>query len=51
MDSNKGSLESVEAGRVEHLLLDLGAVGAPAHQEQLRLECRLSPVRVELIKP
>ena len=49
MDSHKGSLESVETGGVQHLLLDLGAVRAPAHQEQLALEGGLSPVRVELV--
>ena len=49
MDSHEGSLESVETGGVQHLLLDLGAVRAPAHQEQLALEGGLSPVRVELV--
>ena len=48
MDPDKCPLERVEAGGVEHLLFDLGAVRAPAHQEQLRLEGGLSTIRVEL---
>ena len=49
MHANQGLLEGVEGGGVQHLLLDLGAVRAPAHQEQLALEGGLSPVRVELV--
>ena len=49
MDPHESSLESVKTGGVQHLLLDLGAVRAPAHQEQLALEGGLGAVRVELI--
>jgi len=34
VDSDEGLLEGVERRRVDHLLLDLGRVGAPTHQEQ-----------------
>ena len=37
MHSNQGLLEGVEGGRVQHLLLDLGTVRAPGHQEELLL--------------
>jgi len=47
--SHEGSLEGVEAWAIEHLLLDLAAVRAPRHQEDLRLEGGLRPVGVELI--
>ena len=43
------SLEGVETWAVKHLLLDLAAVRAPRHQEDLRLEGGLRPVGVELI--
>ena len=43
------SLQCVEAGAVEHLLLDLGAVWTPAHEEDLGLKGRLGAVRVELV--
>ena len=43
------SLEGVKARAVEHLLLDLAAVRAPGHQEDLGLECGLRPIRVELV--
>ena len=33
--SDEGFLEVVEGGGVQHLLLDLGRVRAPVHQEQL----------------
>ena len=49
VDPHEGSLESVKTGGVEHLLLDLGAVGAPTHQEELALEGGLRPVGVELV--
>ena len=38
VDPDEGLLQRVEGGRVDHLLLDLGGVGAPRHQEQLRPE-------------
>ena len=41
MHSNQGLLEGVEGGRVQHLLLDLGTVRAPGHQEELLLLARL----------
>ena len=45
MHSDEGFLEVVEGGGVQHLLLDLGRVRAPVHQEQLlflrRLCCAL----------
>eukprot|EP00092_Neocalanus_flemingeri_P009448 GFUD01010166.1.p1 GENE.GFUD01010166.1~~GFUD01010166.1.p1 ORF type:complete len:119 (+),score=20.58 GFUD01010166.1:293-649(+) len=37
MDPNKGFFEGVKRRRVQHFLLDLGAVWAPGHQEQLLL--------------
>ena len=37
MDSNERLLEGVKGRRVQHLLLDLGGVGAPGHQEELLL--------------
>merc|ERR1712083_171463 len=40
MHANQGLLEGVEGGG-EHLLLDLGAVRAPGHQEELLLLARL----------
>ena len=43
------SLEGVKARAVEHLLLDLAAVRAPGHQEDLGLEGGLGPIRVELV--
>ena len=49
VDPHEGSLESVKTGGVQHLLLDLGAVRAPGHQEQLALEGGLRPVGVELV--
>jgi len=36
VDSDEGLLEGVERRRVDHLLLDLGRVRAPTHQEQFR---------------
>ena len=36
VDADEGLLEGVERRRVDHLLLDLGRVRAPAHQEQFR---------------
>ena len=38
VDADEGLLEGVERRRVDHLLLDLGRVRAPAHQEQFRPE-------------
>ena len=38
VDSDEGLLEGVERRRVDHLLLDLGRVRAPTHQEQFRPE-------------
>ena len=43
------SLEGIKAGAVEHLLLNLAAVRAPGHEENLGLESSLGPVRVELV--
>merc|ERR1719278_443906 len=40
--SDEGFLEVVEGGGVKHLLLDLGRVWAPVHQEQLLLLAGLS---------
>lgn len=37
LHSYKRLLERIKAGRVQHLLLDLGGVWAPWHQEQLLL--------------
>ena len=37
MHANQRLLEGVKGGGVEHLLLDLGAVWAPGHEEQLLL--------------
>ena len=37
MHAEEGPLEGVEGGRVEHLLLDLGRIRTPGHQEQLLL--------------
>ena len=37
MDSDKSSLESIEAGGVQHLLLDGRGVRAPTEQEYFRL--------------
>ena len=38
VDADERLLEGVERRRVDHLLLDLGRVRAPAHQEQFRPE-------------
>ena len=38
VDSHEGLLQGVEGGGVDHLLLDLGGVGAPRHQEELGSE-------------
>ena len=38
VDADERLLEGVERRRVDHLLLDLGCVRAPAHQEQFRPE-------------
>merc|ERR1719481_1667123 len=35
--SDQRLLESIEGGRVQHLLLDLRTVGTPAHEEELLL--------------
>jgi len=37
MHANQGFLEGVKGGGVQHLLLDLCAVRAPGHQEELLL--------------
>ena len=49
VDPHEGSLESVKTGGVQHLLLDLGTVRAPAHEEELALEGGLRSVGVELV--
>ena len=38
MHADKGLLERVKRRRVDHLLLDLGRVGAPGHEEELGAE-------------
>jgi hypothetical protein len=37
LNSNKGLLECVKAGGVQHLLLNLSGVWAPGHEEELLL--------------
>ena len=41
LDAHQALFQGIKGGGVEHLLLDLGRVGAPGHQEQFLLLTRL----------